>query len=144
MLYLFGQMINGLLNLGWVKVCEVEATKAEFHSFAHEHYQTEQNGNLRNPITDVFSFCCGQPGFCSRRHLYQVSTKPENFQFPVPVILMFCTFHILSFQGEHTPALVHLMFVFADLPANSARGLRVLWIHLRTFSLSQWAKNCPS
>ena len=71
--YLFGQLIDGLLNLGWVKGSDVEAAKVEFHSFVREQRQIEQRGNLSVRITDVFSFCCGQPGVRSCHHLNRVS-----------------------------------------------------------------------
>ena len=34
--HLFGQLLEGLLELGWVRGSEVEPAKAEFHSFVRE------------------------------------------------------------------------------------------------------------
>ena len=36
-LHLFGQLLNGLPELGWVRGSETEPAKAEFHSFVREH-----------------------------------------------------------------------------------------------------------
>ena len=71
--YLFEQLLNGLLELGWVKGPEVEPAKAEFHSFVREQRQVETNGNRsRAPMNSVFAFC-DQPSFRSRRKLHKVS-----------------------------------------------------------------------
>ena len=34
--HLFGQLLDGLLELSWVRGSEVEPAKAEFHSFVRE------------------------------------------------------------------------------------------------------------
>ena len=34
--HLFGQLLDRLLDLGWVRGSEIEPTKAEFHSFVRE------------------------------------------------------------------------------------------------------------
>ena len=71
--HLFGQLLDGLLELGWVRGSEVETAKAEFHSFVREQQQVEKNGNRsRAPVNSVFTFC-SQPGFRSRRNLHKVS-----------------------------------------------------------------------
>ena len=71
--HLFGQLLDGLLELGWVKGSEVEPSKSEFHSFVREQRQVETSGNRsRAPINSVFAFC-NQPSFRSRRTLHKVS-----------------------------------------------------------------------
>ena len=71
--HLFGQLLYGLLELGWVRGSEVEPAKAEFHSFVREQRQVETSGNRsRAPINSVFAFC-NQPSFRSRRNLQKVS-----------------------------------------------------------------------
>ena len=70
--HLFGQLLDGLLELGWVRGSEVEPAKAEFHSFVREQRQVEvSNHRSRAPINSVFAFC-NQPSFRSRRNLYKV------------------------------------------------------------------------
>ena len=70
--HLFGQLLDGLLELGWVRGSEVEPAKAEFHSFANEQRQVETSSNRsRAPINSVFAFC-NQPSFRSRRNLHEV------------------------------------------------------------------------
>ena len=70
---LLGQLLDGLLELGWVRGSEIEPPKAEFHSFVHEQRHVETSGNRsRVPISSVFAFC-NQPGFRSRRNLHKVS-----------------------------------------------------------------------
>ena len=69
----FGQLLDGLLELGWVRGSEVEPAKAEFHSFVREQRQVETSGNRsRALINSVFAFC-NQPSFRSRRNLHKVS-----------------------------------------------------------------------
>ena len=71
--HLFGQLLDGLLELGWVRGSEVEPAKAEFHPFVREKRQVETSGNRsRAPINSVFAFC-NQPSFRSRRNLHKVS-----------------------------------------------------------------------
>ena len=70
--HLFGQLLDGLLELGWVRGSEVEPAKAEFHSFVREQRQVETSSNRsRAPINSVFAFC-NQPSFRSRRNLHKV------------------------------------------------------------------------
>ena len=69
---LFGQLLDRLLELGWISGSEIEPAKAEFHSFVREQRQVETSGNRsRVPISSVFAFC-NQPGFRSRRNLHKV------------------------------------------------------------------------
>ena len=71
--YLFGQLLDGLLELGWIRGSEIEPAKAEFHSFVRKQRQVETSGNRSGvPISSVFAFC-NQPGFRSRRNLHKVS-----------------------------------------------------------------------
>ena len=79
--HLFGQLLDGLLELGWVTGSEIEPAKAEFHSFVREERQVEVTGNRsRVPINSVFGFC-NRPGFRSRRNLHKVSVVvlPNHF-----------------------------------------------------------------
>ena len=70
----FGQLLDGLLELGWVRGSEIEPAKAEFHSFVPEQRQAEVSGNRsRVSINSVFVFC-NQPGLRFRRNLHKVST----------------------------------------------------------------------
>ena len=69
----FGQLLNGLLELGWVRGSEVEPAKAEFHSSVREQLQVETSSNRsRVPINSVFAFC-NQPSFRPRRNLHKAS-----------------------------------------------------------------------
>ena len=71
--HLFGQLLDGLLELGWVRGSEVEPAKAEFHSFVREQRQVETSSNRsRAPINSGFAFC-NQPSFQSRRNLHKVN-----------------------------------------------------------------------
>ena len=82
--HLFGQLLYGLLELGWVRGSEVGPAKAEFHSFVREQRQVETSSHRsRAPINSVFAFC-NQPSFRSRRNLQKV------------VILCFRIFLIVS------------------------------------------------
>ena len=71
--YLFGNLLDGLFVLGWVRGSEIEPAKAEFHSVVQELRQTEASGNRsRVSINSVFAFC-NQPGFRSQRNSHKVS-----------------------------------------------------------------------
>ena len=71
-LHLFGQMLDGRLELGWVRGSEVEPAKAEFHSFVREQRQVETSSHRScAPINSVFAFC-NQSNFRSRRNLHKV------------------------------------------------------------------------
>ena len=77
--HLFGQLLHGLLELGWVRGSEVEPAKAEFHSFVREQRQVETSSHRsRAPINSVFAFC-NQLSFRSRRNLHKVGVfVPQN------------------------------------------------------------------
>ena len=69
--FLFGQLLDGLVECGWETV---EACKAEFQSFVNEQRQLGSHaGRKRSDITSVLSYLSHQSGFRSRRHLYRVS-----------------------------------------------------------------------
>ena len=71
--HLFAQLLDGLLELSWIRGSEVEPAKAEFHSFVREQRQVETSSNRsRAPINSVFSFC-NQPSFRSRWNLHKVA-----------------------------------------------------------------------
>ena len=55
--HLFGQMLGGLIETGWVRGSKVELAKADFYSFVREQRQLEVNGSRsRVPINIVFAF----------------------------------------------------------------------------------------
>ena len=71
--YLFGHLLDGLLDIGWVRGSEIEPAEAEFHSFVREQLQVEVCCNRsRVPINSVFGFW-DQPGFRFWRNLHKVS-----------------------------------------------------------------------
>ena len=70
--HVFGQLLDGLLELAWVRGSEVEPAKAEFHSFVREQRQVESSSHgSRAPIHSVFAFC-NQPSFRSRQNLRKI------------------------------------------------------------------------
>ena len=70
--HLFEQLLDGLLELGWIRGSEVEPAKAEFQFFVREQLQVETSSNRsRALINSVFAFC-NQPSFRSRRNLKEV------------------------------------------------------------------------
>ena len=72
-IHVFGRLLDGLLELGWIRRSEIELAKAEFQSFVREQRHVETSGNRsRGPISSVFAFC-SHPGFRSRRILQKVS-----------------------------------------------------------------------
>ena len=78
--HLFGQLLDGLFELGWVRGYEIEPAKAEFHSFVREQRQVETGDNRsRVPIISLFALR-NQPGFRSRRNLHKVLWRLKPFQ----------------------------------------------------------------
>ena len=72
--FLFGQLLDSLVECGWEKGLMVEACKADFQSFVNEQRQLESHaGRKRSDISSVLSHLSHQSGFRSRRHLYRVS-----------------------------------------------------------------------
>ena len=72
--FLFGELLDGLVECGWEKGSTVEACKAEFQSFVRDQRQLECHASRKHSdISIVFSFLTHQSGFRSRRHLYRVS-----------------------------------------------------------------------
>ena len=71
--HLFGQLLDGLLELELVRGSEIGPANAEFHSFVREQRPVESSRNRsRVPIKSVFAFS-NQPGFRFRRILHKVS-----------------------------------------------------------------------
>ena len=96
--HLFGQLLDGLLELGWVRGSEVEPAKAEFHSFVREQRQVETSSSRpRAPINSVFAFC-HQPSFRSRQNLHKVgfSLHNENGHLDVDIMYYMCCFRSFS------------------------------------------------
>ena len=83
--FLFGQLLDGLVESGWEKGSAVEACKAEFQSFR----MTSANLNSRkhSDISNVLSYLTHQSGFRSRRHLYRVSLVGLRFSWMAVVRL---------------------------------------------------------
>ena len=64
--HLFGQLLYWLFELLWVRWSEMEAAKAEFHSFIRQQRQAEESASRsRAPSNNVLAFC-NQSGFRSR------------------------------------------------------------------------------
>ena len=97
--HLYGQLLDGLLELCWVRGCEIEPAKAELISFVREQRQVESSCNRsRVAINSVVTFC-NQPGFRSRRNLHKVSIRV------LVIISMFSRFNACvafrSFSWQH-------------------------------------------
>ena len=72
--FLFGQLLDSLVECGWEKGSTVEACKAEFQSFVIDQRQLECHASRKHSdISNVLSYLTRQSGFRSRRHLYRVS-----------------------------------------------------------------------
>ena len=71
--HLFWQLLDELLEVGWVRGSEIEPAMADFHSFVREQRQVEAKGNGSHVPTNSLFVFCNQPGFRSRRSLHKVS-----------------------------------------------------------------------
>ena len=71
-LQLFNKLLDGLLEKGWTRGSEVEASRAEYQSSVQEQRQMERSSTSSRPdVGDVLSFCSAQAGFRARRDLYK-------------------------------------------------------------------------
>ena len=97
--HLFGQLLDGLLELGGVRWSEVEPAKAEFHSFFRIQRQVEVSGSRsRMPTNSVFAFC-NQPGCRFWRNLHKVSIIIVVFWSPYDFNRMLLTGHSVDNLG---------------------------------------------
>ena len=86
--FLFGQLLDGLVESGWEKGSAVEACKAEFQSFVNDQRQLECHASRKHSdISNVLSYLTHQSGFRSRRHLYRVSLIGLRFSWMAVVRL---------------------------------------------------------
>ena len=78
--FLFGQLLDGLVECGWKKGSTVEACKAEFQSFVKDQRELECHATRKHcDISSVLSYLSHKSGFRSRRHLYRVSLVGLRF-----------------------------------------------------------------
>ena len=86
--FLFGQLLDGLVE-GWCeKGSTVEACKAEFQSFVNDQRQLECHASRKHSdISNVLSYLTRQSGFRSRRHPYRVSLVGLRFSWVAVVRL---------------------------------------------------------
>ena len=74
--FLYGQLLDGLVECSWEKGSNVEACKAEFESFVREQRQLERHSTRRRPdVGNILAYFVQQTGFQSRRHLFPVSCR---------------------------------------------------------------------
>ena len=86
--FLFGQLLDGLVESGWEKGSAVGACKAEFQSFVNDQRQLECHASRKHSdISNVLSYLIHQSGFRSRRHLYRVSLVGLRFSWMAVVKL---------------------------------------------------------
>ena len=74
--FLYGQLLDGLIECGWEKGSNVEACEAEFRSFVWEQRQLERHSTRKRPDErNILAYFAHQTGFQSRRHLFRVSCR---------------------------------------------------------------------
>ena len=70
---LFGPLLYGLRELGWVRGSTVDASKADYQFFAQDHRQPERISTKTRPdLVNILSFWFSQAVFWARRHPYRV------------------------------------------------------------------------
>ena len=73
--FLYGQLLDGLVECGWEKGSNTEACKAEFQSFVRVKRQLERHSTRkRTHVGNIQVYFAQQTGFQSRRHLFPVSS----------------------------------------------------------------------
>ena len=76
---LFNKLLDGLLEKGWTRGSEVEACRAEYHSFVQEQRRLERSSTRNRPaVGDVLTFCSAQAGFRACQHLYKVCIESNQ------------------------------------------------------------------
>ena len=74
--FLFGQLLDGLVECGWEKGSHIEACKAEFQSFVREQRQLERHSTRKRPdVGNILASFAHQSGFRSRKHPFRVSCR---------------------------------------------------------------------
>ena len=77
--FLFGQLLDGLVECGWEKGSHIEACKAEFQSFVREQRQLERHSTRKRPdVGNILAYFAHQSGFQSRKHLFRVSSRTSS------------------------------------------------------------------
>ena len=73
--FLYGQILDGLVECGREKGSNIEACKVEFQSFVREQRQQERHSTRKRPdVGNIVAYVYQQTGFQSRRHLFRVSS----------------------------------------------------------------------
>ena len=74
--FLYGQLLDGLVECGWEKGANVEACKAEFQSFVRKQRQLERHSTRKRPdVGNILAYFAQKTGFQSRRHLFRNSCR---------------------------------------------------------------------
>ena len=73
--FLYGQLLDGLVECDWERGSNVEACNAEFQSFIREQRQLECLSTRKRPERgDILAYVSQQTGFKCRQHLFRVSS----------------------------------------------------------------------
>ena len=74
-LFLYGQLVDGLAEVGWEKGSIIEACKIEFHSFVQEQPQLEHHSTTKRlDVGNILAYFSQQTGFQSCRYLFRVGS----------------------------------------------------------------------
>ena len=80
--FLFGQLLDGLIACRWEKRSNVEACKAEFQFFNQNQRQLYCHASRKHSdISNLLSYLIQPNGFRSRRHLYRVNLAGVQVDF---------------------------------------------------------------
>ena len=72
-LHLLGLFLDGILERVRIKGNEIEACRAEYHSFVQELRQLERSSTRSRPdVGDVLSFCSSQTHFRAHHYLFKI------------------------------------------------------------------------
>ena len=79
LVHLLGLLLDGLLERGWVKGSDIEASRVEYQSFVQGQRQLERSSTRSRPdVGDVLSFCSLQADFRARQHFYKICIVTKN------------------------------------------------------------------
>ena len=80
-LQLFNKLLDGLLEKGWTRGSEVDASRADYKSSVEEQRKLEWSSTRSRPdVGDILSFCSALVGFRAHQHVYKVcSVSNQTF-----------------------------------------------------------------
>ena len=99
---LFGMLVDGFVEEGWMRCAEMEACKSEYPSFVQKQRQLEWTSTRSHPDVGNALTCCSiQAGFRVRRHLYKICVVCKHVGCSFNVAVDSLLSYFMSFSYQH-------------------------------------------